>query len=105
MLAGEGLHPTAKGVRMRFPEGTVTDGPFAETKEVIAGYWLWEVASMREAIDWLQRSPFREHPEGDVEIRPVFTAEDFGEALAPEVWAQEERIAAVAAGRRAPGSA
>jgi hypothetical protein len=99
MLAGEGLHPSAKGVRMRFPEGVVTDGPFAETKELIAGYWLWEIASMQEAIDWLRRSPFREHPEADVEIRPVFTAEDFGQALAPEVRAQEERIAAVAASR------
>jgi hypothetical protein len=68
MLEGEGLHPSAKGVRMSFPEGTVTDGPFAETKELIAGYWLWEVGSMQEAIDWLRRSPFREHPEGDVEI-------------------------------------
>jgi hypothetical protein len=105
MLAGEGLQPSAKGVRVRFPEGTVTDGPFAETKELIAGYWLWEVASMQEAIDWLRRSPFREHPEGDVEIRRVFTAEDFGEALAPEVRAQEERLAAVAAGRRAPAPA
>jgi hypothetical protein len=104
MLAGEGLHPSAKGVRMSFPEGTVTDGPFAETKELIAGYWLWEVGAMQEAIDWLRRSPFWEHPEGDVEIRPVFAAEDFGEA-APEVRAQEERIAAVAAGRRAPPSA
>jgi hypothetical protein len=104
MLAGEGLQPSAKGVRVRFREGTVTDGPFAETKELIAGYWLWEVASMQEAIDWLRRSPFRDHPEGDVEIRPVFTAEDFG-AAAPEVRAQEERIAAVAANRHAKASA
>jgi hypothetical protein len=105
MLAGEGLKPSAKGVRVRFPEGTVTDGPFAETKELIAGYWLWEVGSMQEAIDWLRRSPFREHPEGDVEIRPVFTAEDFSEDLAPDVRAQEDRIAAVAAGRHAATSA
>jgi hypothetical protein len=83
----------------------VTDGPFGETKELIAGYWLWEVASMQEAIDWLRRSPFREHPEGDVEIRPVFTAEDFGEDLAPEVRAQEDRIAALAARRHATTSA
>jgi hypothetical protein len=104
MLAGEGLHPSAKGVRVSFPEGTVTDGPFAETKELIAGYWLWEVALIQEAVDWLRRSPFREHPEGGVEIRPVFTAEDFGEA-ASEVRAQEERIASAAAGRHGPASA
>jgi hypothetical protein len=105
MLAGEGLQPSAKRVRVQFPEGTVTDGPFAETKKLIAGYWLWEVASIQEAIDWVRRSPFREHPEGDVDLRPVFTAEDFGADLAPEVRAQEDRIAAVAAGRHPPTSA
>jgi hypothetical protein len=102
LLAGEGLHPSAKGVRVSFPEGTVTDGPFAETKELIAGYWLWQVASMEEAIDWLRRSPFRQHPEGDVEIRPVFEADDFGEAFTPELREQEARIMAEAAKRRAP---
>ena len=95
---GQALSPEGTFVRSD-GEGRppITDGPFAETKDLIAGYWLWEIASMQEAIDWLCRSPFREHPEADVEIRPVFTAEDFGEALAPEVRAQEERIAAVAA--------
>src|SRR6476661_6787176 len=81
MLAGEGLHPTSRGVRIRFPEGTVIDGPFAETKELVAGFWLWRVNSMKEAIDWMRRSPFREFPEGEVEIRPIFEAEDFGEAF------------------------
>jgi hypothetical protein len=97
MLAGEGLHPTSKGVRIRFPEGTVIDGPFAETKELIAGYWLWQVGSVQEAIDWLQRSPFREFPAHEVEIRPVFEADDFGEAFTPELREQEERIMAEAA--------
>ena len=97
MLAGEGLHPTSKAVRIRFPEGTVIDGPFAETKELVAGYWLWRVNSMQEAIDWMRRSPFREFPEGDVEIRPIFEAEDFGEAFTPELREQEARIMAQAA--------
>jgi hypothetical protein len=97
MLAGEGLHPTSKGVRIRFPKGTVIDGPFAETKELVASYWLWRVNSMQEAIDWMRRSPFREFPEGDVEIRPVFEAEDFGEAFTPELREQEARIMAEAA--------
>jgi hypothetical protein len=101
MLAGEGLHPTSKGVRIRFPEGTVIDGPFAETKELIAGYWLWQVGSVGEAIDWMQRSPFREFPEGEVEIRPVFEADDFGEAFTPELRDQETRVMAEAAKRQA----
>ena len=100
LLAGEGLHPTSKGVRIRFPEGVVIDGPFAETKELIAGFWLWQVASMQEAIDWMRRSPFREFPEGEVEIRPVFEADDFGEALTPELREQEARIMAEAVTRR-----
>jgi hypothetical protein len=100
MLAGEGLHPTSKGVRIRFPEGTVVDGPFAETKELIAGFWLWQVKSMQEAIDWMQRSPFRAFPEGEVEIRPVFEADDFGEAFTPELREQEARIMAEAARRK-----
>lgn len=98
MLAGEGLHPSARGVRVAFPDGTVTDGPFAETKELIAGFWLWQVTSMKEAVDWLRRAPFRE---GTVEIRPVFEADDFGEALTPELRAQEERLAARLATRTA----
>jgi hypothetical protein len=99
LLAGEGLHPTSKGVRIRFPEGTVTDGPFAETKELIAGFWLWQVESRQEAIDWMQRSPFRDFPEGEVEIRPVFEADDFGEAFTPELREQEARVMAEAAKR------
>jgi hypothetical protein len=98
MLAGEGLHPTSKGVRVRFagPKQVVTDGPFAETKELVAGFWLWKVKSMQEAIDWLKRAPFHDT---EVEIRPVFEADDFGEALTPELREQEERIRAQAATR------
>ena len=99
LLAGEGLHPTSKGVRIRFPEGTAIDGPFTETKELISGFWLWQVNSMQEAIEWMQRSPFREFPEGEVEIRPVFEAADFGEAFTPELREQEARIFAEAARR------
>jgi hypothetical protein len=90
MLAGEGLRDSSKGKRVRF-EGkkkTVIDGPFAETKELIAGFWIWQVKSMDEAVEWLKRAPFQE---GDVEIRPIFEMEDFGENLTPELRAQEER--------------
>jgi hypothetical protein len=97
LLAMEGLHPSAKGVRIQFPEGTVIDGPFAETKELVGGYWVWQVKSMQEAIDWMLRSPFRDFPEGEVEIRPVFEADDFGEAFTPELREQEARILAQAA--------
>ena len=93
MLAGEGLHPSSKGARVRF-EGkkrTVIDGPFAETKELIAGYWLWQVRSRDEAIEWLKRAPFQE---GEVEIRQVFEAEDFGDEFTPELREAEERIRA-----------
>lgn len=91
MLAGEGLHPSSKGARVRFSgaERTVIDGPFAETKELIAGYWLWQVGSREEAIEWLNRAPFKE---GEVEIRQVFEAEDFGEEFTPELREQEERL-------------
>jgi hypothetical protein len=92
MLAGEGLHPTSKAKRVRF-EGTnrtVIDGPFAETKELIAGYWLWQVKSMDEAIEWLKRAPFDGGTE--IEVRPVFEAEDFGEEFTPELREQEERL-------------
>ena len=91
MLAGEGLHPSSKGVRVRFSgcDRTVIDGPFTETKELVAGFWLWQVASMAEAMDWIQRSPFQE---GEVEIRPLFEMEDFGEELTPELREQEERL-------------
>jgi hypothetical protein len=94
MLAGEGLHPSSKGVRVRFDgtERKVIDGPFAETKELIAGFWLWQVKSMEEAIEWLKRAPFDGGAE--VEIRPVFEAEDFGEQFTPELREKEERLRA-----------
>ncbi len=94
MLAGDGLHPSSKGKRVRF-EGTkrtVIDGPFAETKELIAGFWIWQVRSMDEAVEWLKRAPFDGGAE--VEIRPIFEAEDFGAELTPELRAQEERLRA-----------
>ncbi|HEX5543328.1 MAG TPA: YciI family protein [Micromonospora sp.] len=94
MLAGEGLQPSAKGARVRFSDrGTsVVDGPFAETKELIAGYWLWQVRSMDEAIEWARRIPNPDKEHSEVEIRPVFEAEDFGEAFTPELREQEERL-------------
>ena len=93
MLAGEGLQSSSKGKRVRFsgPQRTVIDGPFAETKELIAGYWIWQVGSKDEAIEWLKRAPFQE---GDVEIRQIFEAEDFGAEFTPELRAQEERLRA-----------
>jgi len=96
MLAAEGLHPSSKGVRVNF-EGknrTVIDGPFAETKELIAGYWIWQVKSMQEAIDWLKRCPNPHEDGGIVEIRPIFSPEDFGELMTPELQARQERIVA-----------
>ncbi len=96
MLAGEGLQPSAKGARMRFSGAsrTVIDGPFSETKELVAGFWLWQVRSMDEAIEWLRRCP-NPHPDDcEVEIRPVFEADDFGPALTPELREQEERLRA-----------
>ena len=100
MLAGEGLQASSKGARVRF-EGpkkrTVIDGPFAETKELVAGFWLWQVKSMDEAIEWLKRSPFQE---GEVEIRQVFETEDFGENLTPELRKQEREV-----GKRAAANA
>ena len=92
MLAGEGLHPTSRGKRVRFESGmkrTVIDGPFAESKELIAGFWLWQVKSMEEAVEWLKRAPFDESEE--VELRPVFEADDFGAEYKPELREQEER--------------
>jgi hypothetical protein len=93
MLAGEGLQPSSKGVRVRFSgeKRTVIDGPFAETKELIAGFWLWEVKSLDEAIEWLKRAPFQE---GDVELRKVFEAEDFGAEFTPELREASERVLA-----------
>ena len=92
MLEGEGLHPSSKGKRVKFSGGKriVTDGPFAETKELVAGYWLWKVKSMDEAVEWLKRAPF--DVDEEVEIRPVFEAEDFGEEFTPELREQEERV-------------
>ena len=92
MLAGEGLHPTSKGLRVKFAGGKtlVTDGPFAETRELVAGFWLWKVKSIEEAVEWLKRSPFDEGAE--IEIRPVFEAEDFGPEFTPELREQEERL-------------
>jgi hypothetical protein len=91
LLAGEGLHPSSKGVRVRFSgaKRSVIEGPFAETKELIAGFWLWRCKSLQEAIDWLKRAPFGET---EVEIRQVFEAEDFGPELTPELREQDERL-------------
>ena len=96
MLAGEGLHPSSKGARVRFSgaKRTVIDGPFAETKELVAGFWLWQVKSMAEAVEWLKRCPNPHPGESEVEIRPVFEASDFGEELTPELRAQEDRLRA-----------
>jgi hypothetical protein len=97
MLAGEGLHPSSKGARVRFSGGkrTVIDGPFAETKELVAGFWLWQVKSLEEAIEWVKRcpNPFPD-AESEIEIRPVFEAEDFGAEFTPELREQEERLRA-----------
>jgi hypothetical protein len=95
MLAGEGLHPSSKGKRVKFAGGkkTVTDGPFAETKELIAGFWLWRVKSMEEAIEWLKRCPDpMPGEESIIEVRPVFEAEDFGKEFTPELRKQEEEL-------------
>lgn len=94
MLAGEGLHPSSKGARVRFSgkSRTVVDGPFAETKELIAGFWLWEVASMEEAIEWVHRCPNPMTSDSEIEIRRVFSAEDFGENFTPELSEQEEQL-------------
>ncbi|HEX9453019.1 MAG TPA: YciI family protein [Candidatus Binatia bacterium] len=96
MLAGEGLHPSSKGARMRFSgkQRTVVDGPFTETKELIAGFWLWQVKSKEEAIEWVRRCPNPHNEEGEVEIRQVFEAEDFGAEFTPELREQEERLRA-----------
>lgn len=93
MLAGEGLHPSSRGARVTFDgkNRTVTDGPFAETKELVAGFWLWQVRSMEEAIEWVKRCPNPMPGESVIEIRPVFEAEDFGEEFTPELREQEER--------------
>src|SRR3989449_8692718 len=99
LLAAEGLHPSSKGARVRFAGGkkTVIDGPFTETKELVAGFWLWQVKSKEEAIEWLKRAPFGKT---EVEIRQVFEAEDFGAEFTPELREQEERLRAQAAKKR-----
>jgi hypothetical protein len=99
MLAGEGLHASSKGARVRFSGGkkTVIDGPFAETKELVAGFWLWQVKSKEEAIEWLKRAPFEDT---EVEIRQVFETEDFGENLTPELRESEERLRAQTAAKQ-----
>jgi hypothetical protein len=101
MLAGEGLHPSSKGARVRFSgnKRTVIDGPFAETKELVAGFWLIQVKSKEEAIEWVKRIPFSGESE-EIEIRQVFEAEDFGDALTPELRAQEDRLRAQTAARK-----
>jgi hypothetical protein len=99
LLAGEGLQASSKGARVRFSgkTRTVIDGPFAETKELVAGFWIWQVKSREEAIDWLKRAPF---DNTEVEIRQIFEAEDFGDAFTPELREAEERLRAQTAGRR-----
>jgi hypothetical protein len=94
ILGGEGLHPSSKAVRIDFKgaDRTVTDGPFAETKEVIAGYWVWKVKSMEEAIEWAKRCPNPTGSESTLELRPIFEMEDFGDAMTPELREQEERL-------------
>ena len=105
MLAGDGLHPSVKGKRVRFSgsQRSVVDGPFAETKELIAGYWIWQVRSMDEAVEWARRCP---NPmpgeEGELEIRPIFEAEDFGEEFTPELREREERLRAEVERRKQP---
>jgi hypothetical protein len=92
MLAGEGLHPSSNGARVRFDKdgsSTVIDGPFAETKELVAGFWILEVSSREEVLEWVKKAPFRD---GEVEVRQVFSADDFGDAMTPELRAQEDRM-------------
>src|SRR6185436_8480062 len=100
MLAGEGLHPSSKGKRVKFSgdQRTVTDGPFAESKELIAGFWLWQTRSVEEAVEWLKRAPFDGGTE--IELRQVFETEDFGAAMTPELREQEERLRAQTSSRR-----
>jgi hypothetical protein len=94
MLAGEGLHPSAKGKRVAFdgPSRLVIDGPFAETKEIVAGYWLWQVKDMDDAVAWVKRCPNPMYGPSEIEIRPVFEAADFGDALTPEIAEREDRM-------------
>lgn len=106
MLAGEGLHPSAKGARVRFSgqQRTVVDGPFAEAKDLIAGFWIFEVASLAEAIEWVKRCPNPTGGESEIEIRQVFEADDFGPEFTPELREQEERQRAALAAKQGEGS-
>jgi hypothetical protein len=105
MLAGEGLHPSAKGARVRFSgkDRRVIDGPFAETKELVAGFWMWKCASLQEAIEWVKRCPNPMPGESEIEIRQVFEAEDFGAEFTPELREQEERLRAELEGKAKGG--
>lgn len=105
MEAGDGLHPSSKGARVRFSgrDRTVIDGPFSETKELIAGFWIWKCASLQEAIEWVKRCPNPMKGQTEVEIRQVFDAADFGEALTPELRAQEDRLRAKVASQQKAG--
>ena len=96
MVSGDGLHPTSRAVRVHFSgnDRTVIDGPFAETKEIVAGYWIWNVESMEEAVAWVKRCPNPQMGPSDIDIRPIFSAEDFGEAFTPEMREKEERLRA-----------
>ena len=100
MQAGEGLHPSSKGARVRFSGKSreVVDGPFAETKELVAGFWLWKCASLQEAVEWVKRCPNPMLSDSEIEIRQIFEAEDFGEAFTPELREQEERLRAQISG-------
>ena len=102
MLAGEGLHPTSRGKRVRFSGSnrSVVDGPFAETKELIAGFWIWQVKSMDEAVQWVKRCPNPHYEDSEIEIRPIFEAEDFGAEFTPELQEQERRVREKAAQKR-----
>jgi hypothetical protein len=104
MLAGEGLHPSSKGARVKFSGSsrTVVDGPFTETKELVAGFWLWQVKSMDEAIEWVKRCPNPMSTDSEIEIRPIFEAEDFGAEFTPELREQEARLRADAARKAKP---
>jgi hypothetical protein len=101
MLAGEGLKPSSQGVRVRFSgsERRVTDGPFAETKELVAGYWLWQVDSMEQAVEWVKRCPNPMPEASEIEIRPLYSAEDFGAEFTPELREQEDRLRAQLEGK------
>lgn len=102
LLAAEGLHPSSKGARVRFSGGKriVTDGPFAETKELIAGFWIWQVKSREEAIEWVKRCPNPHNEDGEIEIHQVFEAEDFGAEFTPELREQEQRLRAQTAAKQ-----